>query len=1059
MQHSFNSLATATGSGNLLNLTYTRGFARGHGQRLANSSAAGHPEADQPKLLLYCAGLVAAVPSLIGMPSSATSTLCAKKNGRKGISHDAETTVKTSNRKKKKVAESDEEYVNEEPSDEKTDRSKNEGMTPITKFFGRAATAMKAQTQVGGGTNDMHPSTPRRTSKRTNKLMTRTPPAQVNRLNRYKTERQLEEREKSGFNKGGPGVETDRDATKRSRRPRKIKETKTTSDTDRLSRGTQDHQVNQRGHRASAAGGRESRTVQTASAIDSASGSGGRDVNATEPTHTPPSANTTSMPAGANTALYAVRPRGRAAREEELTTNSVESVSKHEVVRTTLYVAHPVGSAIRHDHVQGQVLGDAPRRGKLSGAMKKTATKVTARKSLRKGKAKFNSGGPKTRRSKECPTPSSPPKIRSASRATTTPACINTGFKIPAVTPATALKAGATPHPAGVKETPAAQRPADEPSFLVRTGRLLKKGMEKINDLLPESEGADSSIGSGTNEDNSPNATDEWSLNPEDVNGSFEEEDYGEGYLNSKPDRSDDTQDGDPGDFDDDVFNDDVPDDDINDHVGNDIRRAQPLSPEHTEGIREDFDNEFDFGSTDGDDTSSDRDRLSGHSSRRTSRDDSSISTVGRTTSTEEADGSDGDDGLSTWTGQSGRSTGNASYNTQDCDASSGATSGRAGSRRSSSISGLNEHSVAGDLTSDSENSDRGVRRGRRFKKGNYTSRGSHSAQTDSDASDDDETASPPYYEADPPSRSGKENDEEQSHSNEKQTNDQNDKSPGRSMSREAHSTPKYSDASSDAEIAPPRHNSDPPFQSSEENVEEQRHRGRDQENSRNDKSSKAAKTFVQKSASEKKQVGSRAQRDVANDNVPSRHKDPPCGDDEHVKEKPQRNRSQGKNHHSEPGSTVKIGKQSRTVREAESELGGNGQRHNDSSAAKRAPRPCERDNWSERMSTERTSHTNYVQDKARRKFEFKIGDIYVPSSDYRLAVRNKWPPTTVVELLLHLDLQRLNHEDPGTYNSLIPLAYTELLIRSNLIDGQYEPSELLLWMNPMHGTHVNAFR
>ena len=86
------------------------------------------------------------------------------------------------------------------------------------------------------------------------------------------------------------------------------------------------------------------------------------------------------------------------------------------------------------------------------------------------------------------------------------------------------------------------------------------------------------------------------------------------------------------------------------------------------------------------------------------------------------------------------------------------------------------------------------------------------------------------------------------------------------------------------------------------------------------------------------------------------------------------------------------------------------------------------------------------------------IGDIYVHSSDYRLAVRNKWPPTTVVESLLHLDLQRLNHDDPGTYNSLIPLAYTELLIRSNLIDGQYEPSELLLWMNPMHGSHVNAF-
>ena len=88
------------------------------------------------------------------------------------------------------------------------------------------------------------------------------------------------------------------------------------------------------------------------------------------------------------------------------------------------------------------------------------------------------------------------------------------------------------------------------------------------------------------------------------------------------------------------------------------------------------------------------------------------------------------------------------------------------------------------------------------------------------------------------------------------------------------------------------------------------------------------------------------------------------------------------------------------------------------------------------------------------------IGDIYVHNSDYRLAVRNRCPPTTVVKSLLYLELQRLNHEDPGTYNSLIPLASTELLIRSSLIDGKYEPSDLLLWMNPMHGNpHVNAFR
>ena len=80
-------------------------------QRVTNVSAGGHTKINSPKLLLYCAGLVAAVPSLIGMPTSATLSLCAGKNSRRDKLSDVETTEKTSNRKKKKLAESDEEYV------------------------------------------------------------------------------------------------------------------------------------------------------------------------------------------------------------------------------------------------------------------------------------------------------------------------------------------------------------------------------------------------------------------------------------------------------------------------------------------------------------------------------------------------------------------------------------------------------------------------------------------------------------------------------------------------------------------------------------------------------------------------------------------------------------------------------------------------------------------------------------------------------------------------------------------------------------------------------------
>ena len=128
--------------------------------------------------------------------------------------------------------------------------------------------------------------------------------------------------------------------------------------------------------------------------------------------------------------------------------------------------------------------------------MKKNKTKVTARKSLGKGRAKYNTGGHKTQRSKESPTPSIPPKICNASRSTSTPACTNSGFTIPAVTPARALKAGVAPHAAGAAEPPVEQDPPNEPSLLVRTRReaerLLQKGMEKISDLLPDTDSAGS---------------------------------------------------------------------------------------------------------------------------------------------------------------------------------------------------------------------------------------------------------------------------------------------------------------------------------------------------------------------------------------------------------------------------------------------------------------------------------------------------------------------------------------------------------------------------------------
>ena len=129
------------------------------------------------------------------------------------------------------------------------------------------------------------------------------------------------------------------------------------------------------------------------------------------------------MPAGADTALNARRPRGRAAREAESTANVAASVYTEDVVKTASHQAPPVECAARNDSVRttsppvhtprpgsdkgenehksdptphqigNQVSGYTPRTGKLSGAKKKSKTKVTVRKSLVKGKAKHNTGG------------------------------------------------------------------------------------------------------------------------------------------------------------------------------------------------------------------------------------------------------------------------------------------------------------------------------------------------------------------------------------------------------------------------------------------------------------------------------------------------------------------------------------------------------------------------------------------------------------------------------------------------------------------------------------------
>ena len=62
--------------------------------------------------------------------------------------------------------------------------------------------------------------------------------------------------------------------------------------------------------------------------------------------------------------------------------------------------------------------------------------------------------------------------------------------------------------------------------------------MEKISDLLPDTDST------GTrNKTKQPNVDDKWAQSPEDVNGSFQEGDFGKGCFNSERGPSDDTHD------------------------------------------------------------------------------------------------------------------------------------------------------------------------------------------------------------------------------------------------------------------------------------------------------------------------------------------------------------------------------------------------------------------------------------------------------------------------------------------------------------------------------------
>ena len=205
------------------------------------------------------------------------------------------------------------------------------------------------------------PSAPsRKNSKRNNKLMSRTPPGiEGNRLNKHKMERQLAERNRSVYKKGFQGVEIDRDAARRARRPRKNNVTQnqgavlSTSVTSPPHERPHERHAGRGKRRASHAGRPETRVVQeVASTSKQASSDWEKNIVTTEPTHTPLLANTISMPAGANTAFYARRHRGRAARDAVLTANGATSANTEDGNKSASHQAPPVECTARNDSVK-----------------------------------------------------------------------------------------------------------------------------------------------------------------------------------------------------------------------------------------------------------------------------------------------------------------------------------------------------------------------------------------------------------------------------------------------------------------------------------------------------------------------------------------------------------------------------------------------------------------------------------------------------------------------------------------------------------------------------------
>ena len=67
----------------------------------------------------------------------------------------------------------------------------------------------------------------------------------------------------------------------------------------------------------------------------------------------------------------------------------------------------------------------------------------------------------------------------------------------------------------------------------MKAGRLFQKGMEKVNNLPPKAEADGSGYESNKMDAWEPNANKEWARSPEDVNGSFQEGDFGTECLDS----------------------------------------------------------------------------------------------------------------------------------------------------------------------------------------------------------------------------------------------------------------------------------------------------------------------------------------------------------------------------------------------------------------------------------------------------------------------------------------------------------------------------------------------